>query len=101
MKVLLLQLDGKIPNLALMRIAAHHRERGDNVELRKIGNVKTFGPHLWEKPDKVYASLIFSRSWPLAEGVLRAWPDAKIGGSGWDMPPLRVNTLCGFDKSLY
>lgn len=34
MNVLLLQLDGKLPNLALMRIAAHHRAQGDAVELR-------------------------------------------------------------------
>lgn len=34
MRVLLWHLDGKLPNLALMRIAAHHRERGDQVELR-------------------------------------------------------------------
>src|SRR2546429_1868021 len=93
MKVLLFQLDGKIPNLALMRIAAHHRELGDNVELRRIGNVKTFEQMLWEVPDKVYASLIFTRSCALAEGVLRVWPEAAVGGSGWDMPPLRVTQL--------
>lgn len=28
--VLLLHLDGKLPNLALMRIAAHHRAIGDH-----------------------------------------------------------------------
>jgi hypothetical protein len=27
-RVLVIQLDGKLPNLALMRIAAHHRDRG-------------------------------------------------------------------------
>lgn len=34
MNVLLLQLDGKIPNIALMRLAAHHRALGDVVVLR-------------------------------------------------------------------
>ena len=38
MQTLLLQLDGKIPNLALMRIATHHRARGDDVILRQAGN---------------------------------------------------------------
>jgi len=33
MKALLFQLDGKIPNLAMMRIAAHHRALGDDVGL--------------------------------------------------------------------
>jgi hypothetical protein len=38
MRVLLLQLDGKLPNIALMRVAAHHRAQGDDVELRRAGN---------------------------------------------------------------
>jgi len=29
MNVLLLHLDGKLPNLALMRVSAHHRALGD------------------------------------------------------------------------
>jgi len=32
--VFLYQLDGKLPNLALMRIAAHHRDLGDKVRLQ-------------------------------------------------------------------
>ena len=38
MRVLLLHLDGKLPNLALMRLAAHHRDRGDDVELARADN---------------------------------------------------------------
>ena len=37
-RVLLLQLDGKLPNVALMRLAAHHRARGDETVLRKAGS---------------------------------------------------------------
>jgi hypothetical protein len=29
MNILLLHLDGKLPNLALIRVAAHHRALGD------------------------------------------------------------------------
>ena len=32
MKALLFQLDGKLPNIALMRIAAHHRALGHEVD---------------------------------------------------------------------
>ena len=32
--VLVWHLDGRLPNLALMRLAAHHRALGDTVELR-------------------------------------------------------------------
>lgn len=38
MNVLLLHLDGKLPNIALMRVAAHHRALGDSVTLRRVGN---------------------------------------------------------------
>jgi hypothetical protein len=37
-KILIYQLDGKVPNIAVMRIAAHHRASGDQVEFRWTGN---------------------------------------------------------------
>lgn len=37
MRVRLYQLDGRV-NLALMRVAAHHRALGDVVEFRRAGN---------------------------------------------------------------
>src|SRR5262249_29094561 len=53
LKVLLLQLDGKLPNIALMRIAAHHRPYADDIAFRhcptvKGGSVRLVGlrPHL-------------------------------------------------------
>ena len=85
MQILLFQLDGKIPNLALMRIARHHRDRGDTVILRQAGNSRAIQRRLDEpNPDQVYASSIFSRTRPLAEDVAAAWPGAIIGGTGWD-----------------
>ena len=64
--VLLLQLDGKIPNLALMRIGAHHWDRGDCVVLRRAANAAALERGLWDRFDRVYASLIFTRTRPLA-----------------------------------
>jgi hypothetical protein len=79
MRVLLLQLDGKLPNVALMRIAAHHR--GDEVTLRRGGERK-----LWDQEwDKVYASAIFLKTRPAVERVRREFPEAIIGGTGVDM----------------
>ena len=84
-RVLLLQLDGKLPNLALMRVAAHHRAIGDTVTLQRTGNVQAVQPRLGEEnPDQVYASLIFTRTRPVGEAVLRVYPHAKVGGTGWD-----------------
>jgi hypothetical protein len=85
LKVLLLQLDGKIPNIALMRIAAHHRTLGDDVELRWTRDIASVAPELFARPDRVYASLIFERTRPVAEALLRTYPDALVGGTGWDV----------------
>ncbi|MCA1833018.1 MAG: hypothetical protein ABR520_11150 [Mycobacteriales bacterium] len=95
MNVLLWHLDGKLPNLALMRIAAHHRERGDRVELRRVSNgaaldVKAwreieprFGDPAW---DRVYASAIFERTRPLVERFAKLYPTAELGGTGtWSL----------------
>lgn len=84
--VRLLQLDGKLPNIALMRIAAHHRALGDDVELRKAGNPAELERRLFERrPDRTYASLIFERTRPLAERLKVVEPSAVIGGTGWDV----------------
>lgn len=76
MKILLLQVDGKIPNLALMRISAHHKALGDTVELRR-GHTR----FLFDQPDKVYASAIFDRSRPMVDRLRKDFPDAIVGGS--------------------
>lgn len=85
MKILLFQLDGKIPNIALMRIAAHHRDQGDEVELRWTRNVAGVAPELFDRPDRVYASLIFERTRPVAEALLATYPEATVGGTGWEV----------------
>ncbi len=83
MNVLLLQLDGKVPNIALMRLAAHHRALGHGVELRKVGNKRTLQRDLFDDHDQIYASLIFTRTRPLAEQLLEEHPEAIVGGTGW------------------
>ena len=51
MRVCLLDVDSKIPNLALMRASTWHKQRGDDV---KLG----YDP-LFDRPDLCYASKIF------------------------------------------
>ena len=85
MRVLLLQLDGKIPNLALMRLAGHHRGLGDTVVLRHVRNAEVARRDLFpESWDRIYASAIFERTKPVCKAVHERYPDAIIGGSGWD-----------------
>lgn len=95
MNVLLWHLDGKLPNLALMRIAAHHRERGDTVELRRVSNGSALDAEGWREIeprfgdpawDRVYASAIFERTRPLVERLAALYPSAEIGGTGtWSL----------------
>ena len=78
------------PNIALMRIAAHHRALGHEVELRR-GSPE---PQLWdEEPDFVYGSAIFQSTRPVAERLRLNYPQAIIGGTGCDLPPLVVSSL--------
>jgi hypothetical protein len=93
-RVLLFQLDGKIPNMALMRIAAHHRQLGDEVELRHTGQPEQTLFDGFAMPHKVYTSAIFRASIPTAERAARAFPGASIGGTGVD--PARKGELVPF-----
>lgn len=81
MNILLVQLDGKLPNIALMRIAAHHRALGDEVTLRHGGE-----RGLWDADwDKVYGSAIFEKSMPAVERLFHEYPGAIVGGTGYDV----------------
>lgn len=89
MNVLLLQLDGKIPNLALMRIATHHRTAGDHVEMRFGAQ---FEHGLFDNQfDQIYASALFRKTLPLVERLLALYPNSIIGGTGVDPP--RANEI--------
>jgi hypothetical protein len=78
MRVLVVQLDGKLPNVALMRIAAHHIDAGDQVILKRGGE-----RGLWDSEwDLVYGSAIFLKTKPAIDRLLREYPNAIVGGSG-------------------
>lgn len=78
MKILLLQIDGKIPNIALMRIAAHHRALGDSIVFRRGHTAELFD----QNPDRVYASSIFESSAGAIATLLADYPRAIVGGTG-------------------
>ncbi|HEU5463687.1 MAG TPA: radical SAM protein [Candidatus Binatia bacterium] len=108
MKILLFQLDGKLPNIALMRLAAHHRARGDSVELRRAANVEAIVPRLGDPSwwDRIYASLIFERTRPLAIRLAQIYATTPVhfGGTGWSLAnsieALGIESLAQ-DYSLY
>lgn len=83
MNTLLIQLDSHLPNLALMRISAHHKALGDAVELRHGAQFEQgfFDEHY----GKVYASAIFQKTLPLVNRLRVVYPEAIVGGTGFDM----------------
>lgn len=77
MRVRLTQLDGKLPNLALMKLAHWHRAQGDELVFSR--NVR---PSMFEKPyDRVYGSAIFTFSKPLVEKFKEEFPGAIVSGT--------------------
>jgi hypothetical protein len=77
---LLWHADGKLPNLALMRLSHFLKSNGDSVTLRR-GNPE---PTLFdEKFTNVYGSCIFESTKPVVERFLKNYPEAVMGGTGW------------------
>lgn len=84
MKIGLLDVDSKIPNLALMKISQWHKSKGDDVEF-----YMPLARHLY---DKVYASKIFNFS----DGS-DIQPEMIVGGTGID---LKISLPSGVDEML-
>ena len=82
MEVKLTQLDGSLPNLALMRLAAYHRKQGDSLTLSRSPFRDLFEPEF----GLVYGSAIFTRSGHLVDRFKTEVPGAIVGGTGTDSP---------------
>ena len=90
MKVGLIDIDSKIPNLALMKISAYYKQQGNDVEFAYPINAHSF--------DEIYASKVFTWS------NIYALPEKTIlGGSGFDISVLLTQEIEGMcpDYSLY
>lgn len=84
MKILLLNVDSKLPNIALKKIEMWHKQRGDEV--------------VWDMPmmlgqaDKAYASCIFTKNKGVVENYKGLYPELIVGGTGYDLdiklPPM-------------
>jgi hypothetical protein len=74
----LTQLDGKLPNLALMRLAGFHEARGDAVHFYRTPYRQLGEPNY----SAVYGSAIFSFTSERLLRFLTEFPDAIVGGTG-------------------
>lgn len=92
MNVRLTQIDGALPNLALMKLAHWHRKNGDSVTV-----TRSIEPDLFEPAyDAVYGSSIFDFSASRVERFRKAWPNAIVGGTG-SGEPITVESITGDD----
>ena len=75
-KILLIDVDSKMPNLALMKISAYYKRRGHDVGFNNT-----------DDPDMVYASVIFKKNKHLVDGLKFFYPNSEIviGGSGYNL----------------
>jgi hypothetical protein len=96
----LVDYDGKIENLALMRLSTWHKRQGDTVHL-KHGDAWA---ELFEAPDRVYISCLFRWHKSDALRLATSWDGRSIiGGTGVDIAkklPSEV-AACPPDYTLY
>jgi hypothetical protein len=76
--VRLTQIDGKLPNLALMKLAHYHLAHGDDIHFTRNARRDMFEPVY----DVVYGSAIFTWSRPTTDIFLKEFPNAILGGTG-------------------
>lgn len=73
MRISLIDVDSKIPNLALMKISAYHKKKGDTVGLN-LSN-----------PDKIYSSIVFKKNKDFVNQSRLIDVPVEVGGSGFDL----------------
>jgi len=86
MKILLIDADSKIPNLALMKLSAYHKSIGDTISLCRLGlpyypsrNKRhySFSSGIY---DKIYCSVVFDGNLGWIHG-----DDIDFGGTGYSL----------------
>ena len=109
MKILLIQMDGKMPNLALLKLSRFHKDRNNEVRLEiydpkiKLNYIK----NRMRFPDEVYISCIFKNNLRKAQEIKKLYSvvgiDTQIGGPALWEPnhlPIEAEHLMP-DYSLY
>lgn len=88
MKVLLLNIDSKLPNLALKKIEMWHKEHGDEISWDM--------PIMLKSVDKAYASCIFTNNKAKVLNYLGLNPNLIIGGTSFDLTvklPIEIESM--------
>lgn len=100
-KIRLTHIDGKLPNLALMKLAHWHKAQGDEVYLTRNIQRELFEPEY----DTIYGSAIFTFSHERLDLFKSLFPQAIIGGTGSKDIGAKIETITGeyehYDYSIY
>ena len=94
MRVRLTQIDGKLPNLALMKLSAWHRSRDDEIAFSR----KVVRDMLEPAYDKIYGSAIFNFSSDRVSTFCTQFPNAVVGGTWNILQPITIEQVIGFDN---
>lgn len=87
MKIGLIDVDGKLPNLALMKISAFYKSVGAQIEFVRSDVRKN-------EYDKIYASTLFTKSEEECRHLKTYYGDSiEIGGTGWDVKKRLPNKI--------
>jgi len=73
MRISLIDVDSKIPNLALMKISTYHKQKGDTVGFN-LSN-----------PDKIYSSIVFTKNKGKSNNKTIDNVERVFGGSGYGL----------------
>ena len=72
----LIDIDGRLPNLALMKISNFYKQQGEKVEFVKDDH----------EYDQIFAASIFTKSKQICEDLSAKYGEKlSIGGTGWDL----------------
>lgn len=107
MKVLLVDVDSKIPNLALMKLSTYYKNKGYDVELKRF----EFSYYPERKRNKVnidasiYSKVFVSIIFPINKNTIQinGCEDVSFGGTGYDLLlklPEEIDD-CVEDYSIY
>lgn len=95
MKIGLIGLDGKLPNLALMKLSTYWQRQGAQVFLNDA---------VPRDADRVYVSVIFAKNRRKAEALRTHFTgEVLFGGTGWDLTTVLPDEIeaCRPDFALY
>jgi hypothetical protein len=95
-QIRLTQLDGSLPNLALMKLSHYFQTKGHKVVMTRNIYRSLYEPEY----DQVYGSAIFRFSRPRFDEFMRQWPFAVVGGTGVS-DPITVEQVIGGEYEHY